>query len=135
MEINVISIKRRNTLANILIVDDSLLMRRKLVQMLNEAGHTVVAEASNGEEGFDKYRETKPDLVTMDMKMPDMSGIEAIEKIVKSYPDAKIIVISVIDEKKMVFDALEKGAKHYIFKPVSVEKIISVIDQLLFIND
>ena len=120
-----------NFMARILIIDDSILMRRKLNHMLTQIGHNVAGEAANGEEGFDKYKELLPDLVTMDIKMPNMTGIESIEKIVNSFPNAKIIVISVINEKMMTFDALEKGAKHYIFKPVSIENLASVINQVL----
>jgi two-component system chemotaxis response regulator CheY len=122
-------------MANILIVDDSFLMRRKLNHMLTHEGHVIVGEASSGEEGFRKYQELNPDLVTMDINMPNISGIEAIEKIMKAFPDAKIIVISIIDDKSMVFKALEKGAKHYVFKPISIDKLSSVINQVLNIFD
>lgn len=118
-------------MANILIVDDSSIMRRNLRSMLTQAGHTVVAEASNGSQAYLQYAAHKPDLVTMDITMPIMNGIEAVKKIIADFPDASIIMISALDQKMMVFEALECGAKHYILKPITVSKILTTIEQVL----
>lgn len=118
-------------MATILIVDDSILMRRNLRLLLTEAGHKVVAEASNGMEAYKEYAKHQPDLVTMDITMPVMSGLDALKKIIATYPDAKIIMISALDQKNMVFEAIQYGAKHYILKPITMEKILETISHVL----
>ncbi|HZG87682.1 response regulator [Paenibacillus sp.] len=118
-------------MATVLIVDDSILMRRNLKMMLTEAGHEVVAEASNGIEAYKEYVKTMPDLVTMDITMPVMSGIDAVKKIIASYPEANIIMISALDQRSMVFDAIQNGAKHYILKPITAEKVLQTINEVL----
>jgi len=102
-----------------------------LKMMLTEAGHEVVGEAANGMEAYKEYVKTLPDIVTMDITMPVMSGIDAVKKIIASYPDANIIMISALDQRSMVFDALENGAKHYILKPITAEKVLHTIQQVL----
>lgn len=118
-------------MANILVVDDSILMRRNLKVLLLEAGHTVVAEAVNGIEAYREYAKHLPDLVTMDITMPVMNGIEALKKIMAIFPSAKVIMISSLDQKSMVFEAIQNGAMHYILKPVTLEKILSTINDVL----
>jgi len=118
-------------MATVLIVDDSILMRRNLRMMLTEAGHEVVAEASNGIEAYKEYVKTMPDLVTMDITMPVMSGIDAVKKIIASYPEANIVMISALDQRSMVFDAIQNGAKHYILKPITAEKVLQTINEVL----
>ncbi|PYI52960.1 response regulator [Paenibacillus flagellatus] len=118
-------------MASILIVDDSILMRRNLRMLLTEAGHEVVAEASNGFEAYKEYVRTQPDLVTMDITMPVMSGLDAVKKIIATYPQANIIMISALDQKSMVFEAIQNGAKHYILKPITIEKILHTVEEVL----
>jgi len=122
-------------MANILIVDDSILMRRNLRTLLQEAGHTVVAEASDGIDAFAEYEKHMPDLVTMDITMPVMNGIDAVKKIIAKFPEAVIIMISALDQKNMVFEAVQSGAKHYILKPITIEKILSTINSVLGIRN
>lgn len=117
-------------MARILIADDSAVIRKTLKRILQGAGHEIVDEAKNGVEAVELYQTLQPDLVTMDISMPIMSGIEAVKQIVQTYQDAKIVMISAIDEKNQVFEALECGAKHYIIKPFNentVQKIIDVV--------
>ncbi|WP_309299320.1 response regulator [Paenibacillus sp. YYML68] len=121
-------------MANLLIVDDSILMRRNLRMMLTEAGHNVVAEAANGIEAYKEYAKHQPDLVTMDITMPVMNGIEAVKKIIATYPEANVIMISALDQKSMVFEAIQNGAKHYILKPITVEKIVETINEVLHVQ-
>ncbi|MFZ5351525.1 MAG: response regulator [Bacillota bacterium] len=118
-------------MARILIVDDSIIMRRNLKVILTQAGHEIVAEASNGKEAFVEYEKHMPDLVTMDITMPVLNGIDAVKKIIGSFPDAKIIMISALDQRNMVFEALENGAKHYIIKPITPDKVLTVLDAVL----
>lgn len=121
-------------MSNILVVDDSAIMRRNLVTIFTQAGHTVVAEAINGGQAHLFYRTHLPDLVTMDITMPGVNGIEAVKSIIRDYPDAKIIMVSALDQKNMVFEALEVGAKHYIIKPITPETVISVVNKVLGIK-
>ncbi|WP_438448352.1 response regulator [Gorillibacterium sp. sgz5001074] len=118
-------------MARILIVDDSILMRRNLRTLLTEAGHEVVAEASNGMEGYKEYDKHRPDLVTMDITMPVMSGIDSLKRILATYPDANVIMISALDQRNMVFEAIQSGARHYILKPITMEKILKTIHDVL----
>lgn len=118
-------------MARILIVDDSILMRRNLRSLLTEAGHEVVAEASNGMEAYKEYDKHRPDLVTMDITMPVMSGIDSLKRILATYPGANVIMISALDQRNMVFEAIQSGAKHYILKPITMEKILKTINDVL----
>ncbi|MFA9399045.1 MAG: response regulator [Clostridiaceae bacterium] len=118
-------------MARILIADDSIVMRRNLKSILSNTEHQVVAEASNGIKAFSEYERTLPDLVTMDITMPEMDGIQAVKKIISSYPKALIIMISALDQKRMVFQALENGARYYIIKPITPQKVIDTINQVL----
>lgn len=115
----------------ILIVDDSAVMRKNLKSILGRAGYEIAAEATNGEEAVRAYAEHKPDLVTMDVTMPVMNGIEAVKRIVASDAQAKIVVISAFDQRSMLFEAMENGASHYMIKPITSEKLLTVVDKLL----
>lgn len=118
-------------MARILIVDDSAVMRLNLRKILMESGHEIVAEAPNGKVALNMYEKYKPDLVTMDITMPVMSGVDATGFIVSKYPDAKIVMISALNQKKMVYDALKNGARHYIIKPIDKQKVMSVLNEVL----
>ena len=117
-------------MATVLIVDDSLVMRMNLRSLFEQAGYMVIAEATDGLEAFNKYGELMPDYVTMDINMPRLNGIDAVKKILGSYPDAKIIMISAIDEKDKVIEAIRSGAKHYILKPVNYEKVLEIMKHI-----
>lgn len=121
-------------MARILVVDDSAVMRRNLISVLTKAGHEIVAQASDGGQAHSLYRTYLPDLVTMDITMPEVNGIEAVGRIRADFPDANIIMISALDQKQMVLEALKLGAKHYIIKPINPEKVISIINKVLGIT-
>ena len=118
-------------MAKILIVDDSAAMRRNLKVIFRREGHAIVDEASNGLEACQKYEQHLPDLVTMDITMPIMGGIEAVKNIIKSHPDANIVMVSALNQKNMVFTALECGAKHYVIKPIQQNKVMEVVNEVL----
>jgi two-component system chemotaxis response regulator CheY len=118
-------------LANVLVVDDSSIMRRNLSAILSNAGHTIVAEAINGELGVREYKRHKPDLVTMDITMPVLDGISAVKQIIELDPEAQVVMISSLDQKSMVLTALQNGARHYVIKPFTPEKVLQVIDDVL----
>lgn len=107
----------------VLLVDDSLLMRRHLRQMLEELGHTVIAEAKNGSDAIEVYHRIKPDLVTMDITMPVMDGIEATKEIRKRDKHAKIIMLTANGQEEMVMKAIKYGASGYLLKPPKVAKL------------
>jgi len=114
----------------IIIADDSILMRRNLKSILKQLGYNVIAEATNGQEAVELYKRLKPDVMTMDISMPVMDGIEAVNQIVQLYPDANIIMISALNQKEMVFKAIERGAKYYIIKPFKVDMVSKALDQV-----
>lgn len=118
-------------MANILIVDDSRTSRRILKGILEGDGHTVAGEAVNGQEGYDKYVELKPDLVTMDITMPVMTGVESLKKIKADYPDAKVVMVSAAGQQHNMLEAVQSGASEFIAKPFDVEEIKRVINNIL----
>ena len=118
-------------MARVLIVDDSGVARKCLREIVTSLGHMVVGEAPNGSQAFVEYSKFKPDVVTMDLTMQGLGGAQATSKIVAAYPEAKIIVISAMEERRVVIDALERGARHFIIKPITKDKVASVIDNVL----
>jgi len=118
-------------MAKILIVDDSLVMRKNLSTILTQGGHEVIAESKNGKQAYMDFVKYKPDLVTMDITMPVMDGIEAVKRIISIDQRARIVMISALAQKKMVFDALENGACNYILKPITAEKVLTTVEKAL----
>lgn len=111
------------TQLNVMIVDDSMVTTQLMAKALTELGHKVVRMAKTGAEAIGAYGACLPDVVTMDVTMPGMSGVEAAEKIVKSYPDAKIIMVTSHAQKSVVLDAKKAGAKGYILKPIKNDRL------------
>lgn len=118
-------------MATVLVTDDSVFTVESLEKILVKAGHTVVAKAHDGSEAYEKYASFKPDLVTMDITMPDTDGLMAVRRIIKDFPEAKIIMISARGRDNELFEALEMGALHYIFKPFLPDEIIQVVNKVL----
>lgn len=115
----------------VLVVDDALFMRTTLSNMLEEWGIEVVGQCSNGQEAIEMYRETKPDLVTMDLTMPVMSGLDALKIIRSEDPNAKIIMVTALGQQRIIVDAIENGAKDFITKPFQPEKLKDVVFNVL----
>ncbi len=118
-------------MANILIVDDSRTSRRILRGVLEAEGYTIIGEASNGQEGYDMYVQYKPDLVTMDITMPVMDGVQSLKKIKADFPDAKVIMVTAAGQKHNVVEAVQSGAADFIPKPFDVEQIKSTLKKIL----
>jgi two-component system chemotaxis response regulator CheY len=118
-------------MANILIVDDSRTSRRILRGIIESAGYVVVDEAVNGQEGYDKYVQLKPDLVTMDITMPIMDGVESLKKIKAEYPEAKVIMVTAAGQKHNMVEAVQSGASEFLAKPFDVEQIKTTIAKIL----
>ena len=104
-------------MAKILVVDDSKIIRRVLVNTLTDAGHEVIAEAANGEEALKELENVSPDLVTLDITMPVMDGLETLKVVREKYPELKVIMISAAGQKNKVLQALKDGALDFIRKP------------------
>ncbi len=111
----------------VLIVDDSLLMRKMIGDTLVDSGWEVVGEASNGSEAVDLYRELQPDAVTMDIVMPETDGLWALQRILAEDPEAKIYVISALNQTKLISEAIRKGAQDFIVKPFLPEQLQEVL--------
>ncbi|NHN31902.1 response regulator [Paenibacillus agricola] len=118
-------------MAKIMVVDDAAFMRMMLRTMLIEGGHEVVGEAANGLEAVQLYMKIKPELVTMDITMPEMDGVEAVKEIRKLDPAAKIIMCSAMGQKAMVVQAITSGAKDFIVKPFQKERVLESVDKVL----
>lgn len=114
----------------VLIVDDIPYVRNTLKQILTNAGFHVVAEAQNGEEAVHMFRKYKPTLVTMDLVMPVLSGIEATRMIMKEDKSAKIVVLSSMAQENLVTEAIHAGARDYILKPFHAQDVIRVLSQI-----
>jgi two-component system chemotaxis response regulator CheY len=114
-----------------MVVDDSLFQRKSLGKMISNMGWEVVGEASNGREAIEMYQRWSPDLVLMDLVMPEMEGIEAVEKILAMDQDAKIIVISSLGYGEVVNKALSLGAKHFLTKPINADEAANVMRTVL----
>jgi two-component system chemotaxis response regulator CheY len=118
-------------MARVLVVDDSKTSRKFLVNMLASAGHEVVGEAVDGLDGVKKYEELRPDVVTMDITMPKLDGIDAVSEIVKIDPKAKVIMVTAAGQKTNIVEALKRGAADFIQKPFEDAAILSIIDKVM----
>ena len=115
----------------ILIVDDAIFMRKMIGDILEKEGYEVCGEAENGIEAISKYKELNPDLVTMDIIMPDMSGIDAVQEIVKLDSKAKILMVSAMGQQSLVVEAIQKGAKDYVIKPFQPSRVLEAVERVL----
>lgn len=120
----------------VLIVDDAMFMRNMIAEIFNgkkykEEDYQVVAEAENGVEAVEKYKEHNPDIVTMDIVMPEMTGIEALKEIMDMDSRANVIMCSALGQDSLVMEALDAGAKDFIVKPFQPEKVLDVVIRIL----
>ncbi|MDI9633119.1 MAG: response regulator [Methanolinea sp.] len=118
-------------MGRILIVDDTLFMRTLLKNILFSGGHDIVGEAGDGDEAVAKYKELKPDLVTMDVVMPKVNGIEALKEIRAFDPNAKVVMCTAVGQEQMVKLAIKSGARGYIVKPFQAPKVLEEINNVL----
>ncbi|MDZ4674348.1 MAG: response regulator [Gemmatimonadota bacterium] len=115
----------------VLVCDDAIFMRTMIADILTQAGYKVVGEAESGVEAVRRYQELKPDLVTMDIVMPEMGGIDAVREIVKMYPDAKILMCSAMGQQALVVEAIQAGAKDFVVKPFQPARVLEAVQRLL----
>jgi two-component system, chemotaxis family, chemotaxis protein CheY len=112
-----------------IIVDDAAVMRMRLRDIL-EKKYQVVGEAEDGKQALALYLREKPDFITLDITMPHVDGLEALDMILSADPAARVVIVSAVGQKKIVFDALSRGAKDFIVKPFDPERVILSIDRL-----
>lgn len=115
----------------VLIVDDAAFMRMMIKDILEKNGYEVIAEAENGNLAVEKYKEFTPDLVTMDITMPEKDGVTALKEIKALDPNATIIMCSAMGQQAMVIDAIQAGAKDFIVKPFQAERVIEAVSKAL----
>lgn len=118
-------------MGRILIVDDTLFMRTLLKNILFSGGHDIVGEAGDGDEAIEKFKALKPDLVTMDVVMPKVNGIEALKGIKAFDPNAKVVMCTAVGQEQMVKLAIKTGARGYIVKPFQAPKVLEEIKNVL----
>jgi len=113
----------------ILVVDDAAFMRMMVKNILEKGGYTIAGEAQNGIEAIEKYKQLNPELVTMDITMPEMDGIDALKEILKNDKNANIIMCSAMGQQAMVIDAIQSGAKDFIVKPFQPERVLEAVSK------
>ena len=116
---------------NILICDDAAFMRMMIKDILTKNGYAVVGEAENGIKAVEKYNETKPDLVLMDITMPEMDGIQALKSIKAQDAGANVIMCSAMGQQAMVIEAIQSGAKDFIVKPFQADRVLEAVKKVL----
>ena len=116
---------------NILICDDAAFMRMMIKDILTKNGYNIVGEAENGAKAVEKYNELKPDLVLMDITMPEMDGIEALKKIKSGDPNASIIMCSAMGQRAMVIESIQSGAKDFIVKPFQADRVLEAVQKVV----
>jgi two-component system chemotaxis response regulator CheY len=115
----------------VLVCDDALFMRTMVKDILTQAGFTVLGEAENGQQAVDQYKKLKPDLVTMDIIMPEMGGIEAVKKIMEGDPEARILMCSAMGQQALVLEAIQAGAKDFVVKPFQPSRVLEAVQRVL----
>jgi two-component system, chemotaxis family, chemotaxis protein CheY len=115
----------------VLVCDDAIFMRTMISDILSGAGYEVVGEAETGLQAIERYRELNPDLVTMDIVMPDMGGIDAVREIVKQDPNAKILMCSAMGQQALVVEAIQAGAKDFVVKPFQPSRVLEAVQRVL----
>lgn len=116
---------------NILVVDDAAFMRMMIKDILTKNGYNVAGEAENGAKALEKYNELKPDLVLMDITMPEVDGIQALKNIKAADPNAKIIMCSAMGQQAMVIEAIQNGAKDFIVKPFQPDRVLEAVQKVV----
>ena len=116
---------------NILICDDAAFVRMMIKDILTKNGYNVAGEAENGAKAVEKYNELKPDLVLMDITMPEMDGIQALKKIKESSPEAVVIMCSAMGQQAMVIESIQAGAKDFIVKPFQADRVLEAVKKVI----
>ena len=116
---------------SVLVCDDASFMRNMISEILTQAGYEVVGEAQTGLEAIERFKELGPDLVTMDIVMPGLGGIDAVREIIKDAPDAKILMCSAMGQRSLVMEAIQAGAKDFVIKPFQPSRVLEAVERVL----
>ena len=116
---------------NILICDDAAFMRMMIKDILTKNGYNIAGDAENGAKAVEKYNELKPDLVLMDITMPEMDGIQALKKIKETDPNASVIMCSAMGQQAMVIESIQSGAKDFIVKPFQADRVLEAVQKVV----
>ncbi len=116
---------------SVLVCDDAIFMRTMISDILSQAGFEVIGEAETGIQAVERFEELKPDLVTMDIVMPDMGGIDAVREIMKIDPTAKVLMCSAMGQQALVVEAIQAGAKDFVVKPFQPSRVLEAVQRVL----
>lgn len=118
-------------MARVLVVDDAAFMRKMLSDALAKAGHEVVGEAANGQEGVNQFQSLRPDLTTLDITMPELDGLSALRQILSFDPSARVIMCSALGQESKVLESVKSGAKDFIVKPFNADRVVEAVARAL----
>jgi two-component system chemotaxis response regulator CheY len=118
-------------MARVLVVDDAAFMRKLVADALVGGGHEVIGEAASGAEAVERYRELKPDVMTLDITMPDKDGLAALREIIEHDPGARVVMCSALGQESKVLESIKLGAKDFVVKPFEPQRVLSAIDKAL----
>ena len=116
---------------SVLVCDDAIFMRTMISDILAQAGYDVIGEAETGTQAVERFKELHPDLVTMDIVMPDMGGIDAVREIMKIAPDARVLMCSAMGQQALVVEAIQAGAKDFVVKPFQPSRVLEAVQRVL----
>lgn len=120
-----------NAPKRLLVVDDALIMRAMIKDIAKQAGWEIAGEAANGREGIERYRELRPDLVTLDIVMPELDGVEALRALRQEFPEAAVVMVTAIDQKEKLSECIRLGARDFIVKPFDRDHLRSLFERYL----
>jgi two-component system chemotaxis response regulator CheY len=116
-------------MARVLVVDDAVFMRKVVSDALSKGGHEVIGEAANGQEAVDQFQALKPEVMTLDITMPEKDGLAALKEIIAMDPQARVVMCSALGQETKVLEAIKLGAKDFVVKPFKADRVISAIDK------
>jgi two-component system, chemotaxis family, chemotaxis protein CheY len=118
-------------MARVLVVDDAAFMRKMVTDALSGGGHEIVGEAANGTEAVERFQELRPDVMTLDITMPEKDGLTALKEIIAVDPGAKVVMCSALGQESKVLESIKLGAKDFVVKPFQTDRVLSAIDKAL----
>jgi two-component system chemotaxis response regulator CheY len=118
-------------MARVLVVDDAAFMRKMVTDALSGGGHEIVGEAANGDEAVQRFQELRPDVMTLDITMPEKDGLAALKEIIAVDPGAKVVMCSALGQESKVLESIKLGAKDFVVKPFQADRVLSAIDKAL----
>ena len=116
-------------MARVLVVDDAVFMRKVVSDALTKGGHEIIGEAANGQEAVERFQELKPEVMTLDITMPEMDGLSALKEIIAMDPQARVVMCSALGQESKVLEAIKAGAKDFVVKPFQPDRVLSAIEK------